>query len=83
MLLVRKRSISWECKNSTAPAISSFSAVSVMLTGAEVKAHSTRASCWVIINNAAYDVTDYLDEHPGGANIILRYGGKVKNSRGM
>ncbi|KAI5778292.1 FMN-dependent dehydrogenase-domain-containing protein [Geopyxis carbonaria] len=47
-----------------------------MLDAKEVAKHNSRDSCWVIIHNNVYDVTDFLDEHPGGANIILRYGGK-------
>ena len=37
---------------------------------------SSRESCWVIIKGEVYDVTDFLDDHPGGAAIILKYGGK-------
>jgi cytochrome b involved in lipid metabolism len=37
---------------------------------------SSRESCWVIIKGLVYDVTNFLDEHPGGAGIILKYGGK-------
>ncbi|KKA22184.1 hypothetical protein T310_3783 [Rasamsonia emersonii CBS 393.64] len=47
-----------------------------MLDGAEVAKHNTRESCWVIVNGHAYDVTDFLDKHPGGATVILKYGGK-------
>lgn len=49
---------------------------SSMLEGLEVAKHNSRESCWVIIKGKVYDVTDFLDEHPGGASIILRYGGK-------
>ena len=38
--------------------------------------YSSRESCWVIIKGEVYDVTDFLDDHPGGAAIILKYGGK-------
>lgn len=41
----------------------------------EVTKHNTRDSCWVIIHNQVYDVTDFLDSHPGGANVILRNSG--------
>jgi L-lactate dehydrogenase (cytochrome) len=51
-----------------------------MLDGAEIAKHNTRESCWVIVNGNAYDVTDFLDHHPGGANVILKYGGKVRSS---
>jgi L-lactate dehydrogenase (cytochrome) len=47
-----------------------------MLEGPEVAKHNSRESCWVIIKGKVYDVTDFLDEHPGGSSIILRYGGK-------
>lgn len=49
---------------------------SSMLDGLEVAKHNSRGSCWVIINGKVYDVTGFLDEHPGGASIILQYGGK-------
>ncbi|KAK0245838.1 FMN-dependent dehydrogenase-domain-containing protein [Armillaria nabsnona] len=42
----------------------------------QVAEHSTASSCWVIIKNSVYDVTDFLSEHPGGAQIILKYAGK-------
>lgn len=46
------------------------------LTGAEIAKHNSRDSCWVIIHNKAYDVTEFLPEHPGGPKIILKYAGK-------
>jgi L-lactate dehydrogenase (cytochrome) len=49
-----------------------------MLKAAEVAKHNTRESCWVIVQGRVYDVTDFLDDHPAGPSIILRYGGKVK-----
>lgn len=48
----------------------------VKLTGEEVLKHNSRESCWVIVHSRAYDVTDFLPEHPGGAKIILKYAGK-------
>jgi hypothetical protein len=48
-----------------------------MLTAAEIAEHSNRQSCWIVIEGRAYDVTDFLDSHPGGAAIILRHAGKV------
>ncbi|KAJ9118128.1 hypothetical protein QFC22_004030 [Naganishia vaughanmartiniae] len=45
--------------------------------GQEVAKHTTRETgVWVIIHNKVYDVTEWLDEHPGGAKIILKYAGK-------
>ncbi|EXJ90162.1 hypothetical protein A1O3_03231 [Capronia epimyces CBS 606.96] len=47
-----------------------------MLKASDIAQHNTRESCWVIIQGQVYDVTDFLEEHPGGSSIILRYGGK-------
>ncbi|KAJ6604787.1 FMN-dependent dehydrogenase-domain-containing protein [Mycena vulgaris] len=47
---------------------------------AQVAEHNSPASCWVIINNSVYDVTDFLQEHPGGAKIILKYAGRDATS---
>ncbi|GME23471.1 putative mitochondrial cytochrome protein [Neofusicoccum parvum] len=46
------------------------------LTGADVAEHSSKDSCWVIVHGRAYDVTEFLPEHPGGQKIILKYAGK-------
>jgi L-lactate dehydrogenase (cytochrome) len=46
------------------------------LTAKEVAQHNTRESCWVIIHGQVYDVTDFLAEHPGGATVVLRFGGQ-------
>jgi L-lactate dehydrogenase (cytochrome) len=47
-----------------------------ILTWEEVAKHSSRESCWVVIKGRAFDVTNFLDDHPGGAKSLLRYGGK-------
>lgn len=51
-----------------------------MLSALDVGQHNSRASCWVVISGQAYDVTDFMDQHPGGAGVILRYAGKVRFS---
>lgn len=38
--------------------------------------HNTRESCWVILYGNVWDVTDFLPNHPGGANIVLKLAGK-------
>ncbi|KAI0852530.1 FMN-dependent dehydrogenase-domain-containing protein [Daldinia vernicosa] len=48
----------------------------MVLSGAEVAKHNSKESCWVIIHGKAYDVTEFLPEHPGGMGIILKYAGK-------
>ncbi|KAJ9298997.1 hypothetical protein DTO271G3_3239 [Paecilomyces variotii] len=46
------------------------------LTGADIAKHDNKDSCWVIVHGKAYDVTEFLPEHPGGQKIILKYAGK-------
>ncbi|RPB24073.1 L-lactate ferricytochrome c oxidoreductase [Terfezia boudieri ATCC MYA-4762] len=47
-----------------------------MLDAKEVAKHNSRKSCWVILYGTVYDVTDFIDSHPGGANVILQLAGK-------
>ena len=42
----------------------------------EVNEHNTIASCWIIINNEVYDITDFLNKHPGGSSILLTVAGE-------
>ena len=46
------------------------------LPSAEVAAHNTARSCYVTIGTKVYDITDFLDDHPGGGDLILEYGGR-------
>ena len=43
---------------------------------ADVRSHNTEKSCYVTIGTKVYDVTSFLDDHPGGGDLILEYGGK-------
>ena len=42
----------------------------------EVATHNTAESCWLVINGQVYDVTTFLDGHPGGGKVLVAYGGK-------
>ncbi|KAJ5484984.1 hypothetical protein N7539_004972 [Penicillium diatomitis] len=42
----------------------------------EVSKHRTSEDCWIVVDKQIWDVTNFLDEHPGGANIILKYAGR-------
>ncbi|EXJ94903.1 hypothetical protein A1O1_00021 [Capronia coronata CBS 617.96] len=46
------------------------------ITRAEVEAHNTKKSCYVTIGERVFDVTDFVDDHPGGGELILEYAGK-------
>jgi cytochrome b involved in lipid metabolism len=43
---------------------------------AEVKKHNNNKSCWIIIHNEIFDVTKFLNEHPGGEEVLLEQAGK-------
>jgi cytochrome b involved in lipid metabolism len=37
----------------------------------EIKGHNSAESAWCIYKNGVYDVTNYIDEHPGGGEQLL------------
>lgn len=41
------------------------------ITLEECSKHTTEDSCWLVIHGKVYDVTKFLDEHPGGYDIII------------
>ena len=45
-------------------------------TADDVAAHSHASSCWVSRAGKVYDVTGFLNDHPGGDDLILQYAGK-------
>ena len=46
------------------------------LTLTIVAAHGTVASCWAVINNSVYDLTNWVGNHPGGTSQITAICGK-------
>ncbi|ESK91906.1 mitochondrial cytochrome [Moniliophthora roreri MCA 2997] len=46
-----------------------------LLASSAIAEHNNRNDCWIIVHGRVYDVTDFLDEHPGGSKIILKYAG--------
>ncbi|KAI5462458.1 cytochrome b5-like heme/steroid binding domain-containing protein [Mariannaea sp. PMI_226] len=44
---------------------------------ADVGKHKSDADgYWLIVESNVYDVTKFLEEHPGGAKILKRFAGK-------
>ncbi|KAI5949402.1 CYB5 [Candida jiufengensis] len=37
----------------------------------EIAKHTTHDDVWVVINGKVYNVSSYIDEHPGGEEVIL------------
>jgi len=46
-----------------------------IITLAELKGHNTASSCWMAIHDHVYDITKFLDEHPGGEEVLLEQAG--------
>ncbi|XP_039166027.1 cytochrome B5-like protein [Eucalyptus grandis] len=53
--------------NSSAQGCKSYTKVDVAL-------HNKRTDCWIIIKDKVYDVTSYVEEHPGGDAILTHAG---------
>lgn len=45
-------------------------------TMAIVATHKTKTDCWTVVNGSVYDVTSWINKHPGGAQAILSLCGK-------
>jgi cytochrome b involved in lipid metabolism len=46
------------------------------LTAAEVAKHNSRSDCWSIVKGKVYNLTSYVQSHPGGASVIANICGK-------
>ncbi len=46
------------------------------ISEAEVAKHNKPSDCWIIISSNVYDVGNYLELHPGGADVIIPYCGR-------
>ncbi|KAF8379951.1 hypothetical protein HHK36_027417 [Tetracentron sinense] len=42
----------------------------------EVEKHNQTKDCWLIISGKVYDVTPFMDDHPGGYEVFLSASGK-------
>ncbi len=42
----------------------------------EVSQHNTETDLWIVIRGNVYNVTDFLDKHPGTRKPLLYYAGK-------
>ncbi|KAH8818999.1 FMN-dependent dehydrogenase-domain-containing protein [Xylogone sp. PMI_703] len=42
----------------------------------EISKHNSPQDVWIVVDGKVYDMTKFTPEHPGGAEIILRYAGR-------
>ncbi|CAM8933366.1 unnamed protein product [Rhodiola kirilowii] len=42
----------------------------------EVSSHNSLKDCWLVIFGKVYDVTEFMDDHPGGGDVLLTSTGK-------
>ncbi|CAO0789478.1 unnamed protein product [Mucor circinelloides] len=42
----------------------------------EIAQHNSRSDLWIVIEGKVYDITKFLDEHPGGEEVLLDEGAK-------
>ncbi|KAH6829791.1 cytochrome B5 isoform B [Perilla frutescens var. hirtella] len=47
-----------------------------VFTLAEVSEHNSDKDCWIVIAGKVYDVTKFLEDHPGGDDVIISSTGK-------
>lgn len=41
-------------------------AVKKLLSTEQISQHSSPDDCWIVVDNQVWDMTDFLEEHPGG-----------------
>ena len=47
----------------------------------EMRKHTTEESCWIAVRGEVFDVTPFIDEHPGGFDIIISNTGKEEERK--
>eukprot|EP01087_Luapelamoeba_hula_P002918 TRINITY_DN1274_c0_g1_i1.p2 TRINITY_DN1274_c0_g1~~TRINITY_DN1274_c0_g1_i1.p2 ORF type:complete len:108 (+),score=22.37 TRINITY_DN1274_c0_g1_i1:130-453(+) len=49
-------------------------------TKEEVAKHNSTTNAWIIIKGQIFDVTKFLEEHPGGDSVLMEYAGQDATS---
>ena len=45
-------------------------------TMVQISVHSSAQDCWLLISNKVYNVTNYINQHPGGSQMITNWCGQ-------
>ncbi len=57
------------------PSMAAANGNGTLYTAAEVATHNKDSDLWLIIQGKVYNVTKFIDEHPGGVDVLLEHGG--------
>lgn len=47
-----------------------------VISPSELQRHKTASSCYVTLGSKVFDITAFLNDHPGGGDLILEYAGR-------
>jgi len=47
-----------------------------LISWKELELHNVKTDCWLVVRGKVYDVTKWIDTHPGGTDTIVLNGGK-------
>ncbi|KNC73815.1 hypothetical protein SARC_13627 [Sphaeroforma arctica JP610] len=50
--------------------------IDMKVTKEELKKHNTKYDAWMVLRGQVYNVTHFLDFHPGGAEIVVQAAGR-------
>ncbi|KAI3971566.1 hypothetical protein MKW92_043634 [Papaver armeniacum] len=53
-----------------------MSKITKLYTVEEASKHNTKQDCWLILDGKVYNVTKYLDDHPGGDDVLVNATGR-------
>uniref|UniRef100_A0A7S3LGK6 Cytochrome b5 heme-binding domain-containing protein n=1 Tax=Amphora coffeiformis TaxID=265554 RepID=A0A7S3LGK6_9STRA len=67
------------CLEISTPTCPPRSASLPVFTLCQVRKHCTEKSVWIVAGKDIYDVTAYIDRHPGGRECILRKAGGARD----
>ncbi|CAG8540585.1 11837_t:CDS:2 [Acaulospora colombiana] len=62
------------------PSRKTFTMAEKVVTYEEFAAHQQRDNLWILLHGKVYDVSKFLDEHPGGEEVIMAEAGEFLNT---
>ncbi len=58
----------WSLQAMKLPSVAANKSIQISIT--EVRKHNSREDAWVVLRGLVYDITKFLDHHPGGVTIL-------------